>query len=151
MEELSLDDYTFLWQLVVGLASAVNSPNTRNISRAYAINSATQGIFQSVPKVPGTAQFILGENGRVNGSNTVVSNNLRSTLSPGAASEIVYGEFSDVKLGLWGNPEIIVSPHDVYGSRNIMLFVDADVSVDRATSFAFASDITAAGATGDQG
>jgi len=77
-----------------------------------------------------------------------VSNQLRSTLtkgtSAGVCSEVYFGSWQELFIGMWGGPEIVVNPYDstgfTTGDVKIRVMQSVDIGVRHSASFAVMSD-----------
>ena len=78
----------------------------------------------------------------VMGYRAEVSNNVPSNLTKGTAvgtaNAILFGNFSDVLMGMWSGLDLILDPYALAtaGGRRIVALQDVDVAVRRAASFA---------------
>ena len=89
----------------------------------------------------------LGDS-RISGRRLVVSNNVPSNLSKGTGSNlsaIIYGNFADLLIGMWGNLEILVDPYTDFakGTTGIRALQSIDVAVRHPQSFAAMVDAIA--------
>ena len=79
----------------------------------------------------------------------VVSNQIPSNLSKGSASgtlsAVIFGNFSDLYIGMWGSLEILVDPYSDFskGTTAVRALQSIDVAVARTDSFAAIQDIYA--------
>ena len=79
----------------------------------------------------------------------VVSNQIPSNLSKGSASgtlsAVIFGNFSDLYLGMWGSLEILVDPYSDFskGTTGVRALQSNDVAVARTDSIAAIQDIYA--------
>jgi hypothetical protein len=77
-----------------------------------------------------------------------VSNQLRSTLTKGTAtnqcSELIYGNWLELLIGMWGVMEIAVNPYDTTGFKNgdvvLRVMQTCDIGVRHGASFAVMTD-----------
>lgn len=78
----------------------------------------------------------------VNGYRAIASNQVPSNLTKGTASgvcsAIVFGNWSDLLVGMWGGLDLILDPYALAtsGGRRIVALQDVDTAVRRAASFA---------------
>ena len=89
----------------------------------------------------------LGDS-RISGRRLVVSNNVPSNLSKGTGSNlsaIIYGNFADLMIGMWGNLEILVDPYTDFakGTTGIRALQSIDIAVRHPQSFAAMVDAIA--------
>ena len=85
---------------------------------------------------------------RINGRRLVVSNNVPSNLSKGSGSNlsaIIYGNFADLMIGMFGNLEILVDPYTDFakGTTGIRALQSIDIAVRHPQSFAAMVDAIA--------
>jgi len=88
------------------------------------------------------------DDSRISGRRLVVSNNVPSNLSKGTGSNlsaIIYGNFADLLIGMWGNLEILVDPYTDFakGTTGIRALQSIDVAVRHPQSFAAMVDAIA--------
>ncbi len=135
------------WADIVALWSAVAQSNADIGTLGYLTNSRVAGTLMTTEKAANTAQFVVKDfpdsNGFTNlaGARCGVSNQVPATLDKGAAlgicSAIIYGNWSDLIIGMWGSLDIVVdnvSSND--GSVNVKTYQDVDISVRHPQSFA---------------
>ncbi len=77
-----------------------------------------------------------------------VSNNVPSDLTKGSGSSlsaIIYGNFNDLLIGMWGSLEILVDPYTdiAKGTVGIRALQSIDIAVRHAESFAAMKDAIA--------
>lgn len=128
---------------LVDLESVVSNANADTGSLAYLTNSRVRGHAKKTPKFgSGTEETIWEEGDRLNRYQTYISNNVPSNLTKGTAagtcSAVIFGNWQDLVIGLWGAMDLIVDPY-TFSSRGrvrISAFLSADIAVRRAASFA---------------
>ena len=79
----------------------------------------------------------------------LISNNVPSNLAKGSGSSlsaIIYGNWSDLVIGMWGSLEILVDPYTdiAKGSVGIRALQSIDCAVRHPESFAAMQDVIAA-------
>ena len=77
-----------------------------------------------------------------------VSNNVPSNLTKGSGtnlSAVIYGNFADLLIGLYGTLEILVDPYTDFakGTTGIRALQSIDIAVRHAESFAAMQDAIA--------
>ena len=77
-----------------------------------------------------------------------VSNNVPSNLSKGTGSNlsaVIYGNFNDLLIGLYGTTEILVDPYTDFakGTTGVRVLQSIDIAVRHAESFAAMQDAIA--------
>ena len=85
------------------------------------------------------------EDGRLGGYRAIASNQVSSTLGGGTEHGVVFGNWSDLLVGLWGALEIIVDPYakQKRGIIEVTSFQMADIDVRHPESFVKATGATA--------
>ena len=137
---------------IVELLSDVANANADAGNLAYLTNSKVRGKLLQVEKASSTGQFVFeapqgGEDGRMLGYPTYVSNNVPSNLTKGTtsdASAIIFGNFSDLLIGTWGQLDILVDNTSLStsGGIRVVAFYDVDIAVRHAESFSAMKDAT---------
>jgi HK97 family phage major capsid protein len=136
-------DYTS----VVGLETAVATPNADLGALAYLINAKTRGKYKGVPKISGYPTYIWdGGETPLNGYPVAVSNNVPANLTKGTSTGIcsaaIFGNFNDLVIGQWGGLDIVVDPYVNAINAIINVYVNSfwDVAVRHPESFAACKD-----------
>lgn len=131
----------------VDLEAAVANQNTMLERPAYVTNSRVRAKLQKTQMFGGTNGVPVWKSSdvgadRLNGRPAYVSNNVPNNLtkgtSTGVCSAIVYGNWLDLVIGLWGSGvTLMVDPYtnSTTGGVRIVVLVDCDVAVRYATSF----------------
>jgi HK97 family phage major capsid protein len=94
--------------------------------------------------------FILNDTNTVLGYNVVSTTSVPSDLtkgtSSGVCSAVVFGNFNELLIGMWGGLDVLVDPYSgsAAGTTRIACFQDIDVAVRHAESFAAIKDVTTA-------
>lgn len=135
------------WSHVVNLETEVAVDNANVGSLAYLTNARVRGKLKQTEKASNTAQFIWNETSNmVNGYNALVSNQVPSDLtkgtSNGVCSAIIFGNFADLIIGMWGGLDLQVNPYslDTTGGVRVTAFQDIDTAVRHPESFAAMKD-----------
>lgn len=135
------------WQTIVDLETHVAVANADMGSRAYLTNARVRGALKSTSKVSGQNGFIW-ENGStpVNGYNTAVTDLVPSNLGGGTDSAIIFGNFNDLIIGMWGGLDVLIDQYTGgdQGDISIRVLQDMDVAVRHPESFAAAKDVATA-------
>lgn len=96
-----------------------------------------------------TDNRVVGTPGMVNGYAVARSNQVPSNLTKGTGtnlSALLYGDFSQLVIGMWGGLEILPNPYGsgyTAGSVDIRAMQTVDIAVRHAESFAAITDIIA--------
>jgi HK97 family phage major capsid protein len=94
--------------------------------------------------------FILNDSNTVLGygvtSSTLVPSDLTKGSSSGVCSAMIFGNFADLMIGMFGGLDVLVDPYSgsSTGATRISMFQDIDIAVRHAESFAAILDITTA-------
>jgi len=133
------------WAHVVDLETEITQDNADLGSLYYVTNSKVRGKLKQTEKASNTAQFVW-DGSTLNGYNTLVSNQVPSNLEKGASgtvcSAIIFGNFSDLIVGLWSGLDLLVNPYsgDTSGTVRVTVLQDLDTCVRHAESFAAMTD-----------
>jgi HK97 family phage major capsid protein/HK97 family phage prohead protease len=126
---------------IVAMESAIAADNADVNSMAYVFNSGMRGHFKTTQKFDDTNGATIWEPGNtINGYRTEITNQV-------ASGDIIFGNFSDLLIGLWGGLDLTVDPytHSDRGRLRIVAMQDVDYVLRRGESFCYGSDITAPG------
>ena len=131
------------WGHMVDLETAVAIDNADIGAMCYLSNAKVRGALKQTEKASGTAQFIMDSNAAgVNGYEMLTSNQVPGNLTKGTASAIcsaiIFGNFADLIVGMWGGLDLMVNPYslDTTGAVRVTAFQDADLAVRHPESFA---------------
>jgi len=133
------------WSHIVDLESEVMIDNADGPSMAYLTNAKVRGKLKQVEKATNTAQFVWVGN-EINGYPAVVTNTVPSTLdkgtSTGVCSAIIFGDFSKLFIGQWGNLDIIVDPYSLKKKAEVEVTVISygDIGILQPEAFAAMKD-----------
>ena len=100
----------------------------------------------------GSGRFVwdrLSPSAPLNGYRTVVSNQVPGNLTKGTAADLIailFGNWADLVMGLWGGLDILVDPYTGASSGKIrtVAFQSVDFAVRHAESFAAMQDAVTA-------
>lgn len=143
---------------------AITFASLVNLEREVAIDNALMGnlAFLTNPKVVAAMRnrprqtsgvegnFILNDTNVLLGYNvastTLVPSDLTKGTSSGVCSAVIFGNFSDLMIGMWNSPDVLVDPYtgSSAGTIRIAAFQEVDVKVRHAESFAAIKDVTTA-------
>jgi HK97 family phage major capsid protein/HK97 family phage prohead protease len=135
-----------------------------NLEREVAIDNALGGrlSYLTNPKVVAAMRttsrqasgvegnFILNDSNTLLGygvaSSTLVPSDLTKGTSEDVCSALIFGNFADLMIGMFGGLDVLVDPYSgsTTGATRISMFQDIDVAVRHAESFAAILDITTA-------
>ena len=115
---------------MVDVESQVSIDNALFGSLGYVSTAAMAGAMKQKAKDSGSGQFVMA-NGQVNGYNMAVTNQM-------TANTVVFGNFADLIIGMWGGLDINVdtSTGSTTGTVRVVCMQDVDIAVRHAQSFA---------------
>lgn len=139
---------------LIQLKYATKFANAPQGAAGFAMNSKAVGYLSTLKA--STGQYLWDPQGgltagspdRVKGSPYAESQQLRSTLtkgtSTGICSELIYGNWQELFIGMWGVTELMLNPYDSTGFANgdvwMRAFQTCDVGVRHAASFSVMTD-----------
>lgn len=118
---------------LVAMETEIAADNADVDSMAYAFNARMRGHLKTTRKFTDGNDGTIWENGNtVNGYATQVSNAI-------ATGDVIFGNWADMLLGMWGGLDITVDPytHSDKGRIRITQFQDVDFTIRRAESFSY--------------
>lgn len=117
------------WDEIVAFETAVAADNALKGAFNYVTTAAMRGTLKTTKKDAGSGLFLM-ENGETNGYPVVLKNSL-------AANTIIFGNFADVLIGLWGTLDVVYDPATkaAAGGLVVRAFQDVDVAIRRPESF----------------
>ena len=132
------------WAHQVALETAVAVANADVSNMAYLTNAKVRGKLKSTEKATGTTgNFIWSEGATpINGYQAAITNAVPSNLVKGtsgaACSAIIFGNFSDLLIGMWGGLDLMVDPYtgSTAGTVRVVALQDVDVAIRNVESFA---------------
>ncbi len=136
------------WGHMVALETAIATANADVGTLAYLTNAKVRG------KLKGTEKFSAGTgapvwadgNTPLNGYRAAVTNAVPSNLVKGSSgavcSAILFGNFADLMIGMWGGLDLTVDPYSgsTAGTVRVVALQDVDVAVRNVESFAAMKD-----------
>lgn len=119
------------WADIVELETDVAAANADAESMAYLCGATMRGTLKTTLKATGTAEF-LWQNGEMNGYRSEMSNQV-------PAGGILFGDFSQAMIGLWGAVDLMVdkSTKAASGGTVLRIFQDADTAARHAAAFSY--------------
>lgn len=131
------------WAHIVDLESAVATANADMGRLGYLTNSKVRGKLLKTEKSANTGIFVWADGpSPLRGYAAAVSNQVPSNLtkgtSSGVASAIIFGNFADLLIGMWGVLDLMVDPYSLStsGGVRVVAFQDVDIAVRHPESFA---------------
>lgn len=131
------------WGHIVDLESAIANANADIGNLGYLTNSRVRGRLKQTQRFSGTdGAPVWSDDGMVNGYRTAVSNQVPSNLtkgtSSGVCSAIIFGNFADLVMGMWGTLDLTIDPYtgSTAGTVRVVALQDVDIAVRQPASFA---------------
>ena len=140
------------WAKVTDLVKEVEIDNAaiNGNTLAYLTNPKVKSHLASTSKVASTDSVMLLDApwNSLYGYNLAVTNNVPSDLTKGTlttASAMIFGDFSQLMIGLFSTPDVLIDPYTAgsSGAVRIRVMQEIDVAVRHAQSFAACLDINA--------
>jgi len=136
------------WANIVELEQLVATANADIGSLGYLTNPKGRGKLKQTTKSTSAVTGFVWDTGDspVNGYKAAVTSNVPSNLVKGTASTcsaIVFGNYQDMIIGMWGNGvDILVDPYtgSSAGTVRVVALADVDMQVRQAGSFAAMKD-----------
>ena len=131
------------WANIVALESDVAVANADVGTLGYLTNARVRGKLKTTSKVSGQNGFVWDDGDTpMNGYRTAVTNAVPSNLVKGSSgstcSAIVFGNFADLVIGMWGSLDLMVDPYtgSTAGTVRVVALQDVDVQLRNVVSFA---------------
>jgi HK97 family phage major capsid protein/HK97 family phage prohead protease len=131
------------WANIVQLESDVAVSNADVGTLGYLTNARVRGKLKTTSKVSGQNGFVWDDGDTpMNGYRTAVTNAVPSNLVKGSSgstcSAIVFGNFADLVIGMWGSLDLMVDPYtgSTAGTVRVVALQDVDVQLRNVVSFA---------------
>ena len=137
---------------MVDLETAVSVANADVGALGYCTNAKVRGTLrktQEFSSTNGKAVWTRGPErgvGDVLGYDAYVSNSVPSNLtkgtSSGVCSAIMFGNWADLLIGMWGGLDVMLDPYtgSSAGTKRVVALQDVDIAVRRVGSFASMKD-----------
>jgi HK97 family phage major capsid protein/HK97 family phage prohead protease len=131
------------WGNIIELETDVSVANADIGTLAYLTNAKVRGKLKGMQKFSGTDGNPVWAEGNtpLNGYRAAVSNAVPSNLVKGGSgavcSAILFGNFADLIIGMWGGLDLMVDPYSnsTSGTVRVVALQDVDVAVRHAESF----------------
>ena len=132
------------WQHMIDLETAVAIANADVGSMGYLTNAKVRGKLKSTQKFASTNGQPVWDQGNtpINGYRAAITNGVPSNLVKGTSgancSAILFGNFSDLIIGMWGSLDLMVDPYtgSTAGTVRVVTLQDVDVAIRNVESFA---------------
>lgn len=120
---------------VVAMETAVAEDNALGQNMAYILPAGMYGALKTTAKDSGSGQFVVEPDGRINGYNAIVSNQV-------TAGDLYFGAFENLLIGMWGGLDLVVDPYSnsTSGTVRVVGLQTVDVAVRHAVAFAYNND-----------
>ncbi len=136
------------WDDIVNMESDVAAGNAEGDNPAYLTNSHVRGRLKRTFIDSGSGERVWDNRSPdtpVNGTQAVISNQVPSNLTKGSGtnlSAVIYGNWKDLIVGLWGGLDLLVNPYslDTIGAVRITSFQTVDIALRHAESFNVIND-----------
>jgi len=132
---------------IVGLETEVAQDNADIGSLRYLTNTKVRGKLKQTYTNPTYGEIpVFGADGTMNGYGVAVTNHVPSNLTKGTASAIcsaiIFGNFADLIVGMWGSLDLMVDPYTASssGTVRVVALQDLDIAVRHPESFAAMKD-----------
>lgn len=124
------------------LESKVDAANGTNVSRAFFSDTKVRANAKNTLLDAGSGRF-LSDGKELVGYNYFAST-LVPTLDAGASHPLIFGDWSQLHIGYWGNMSIMVDPYTAAASGKVRLIVEgfSDVACTNEAAFAINKVIT---------
>ncbi|UTW43157.1 phage major capsid protein [bacterium SCSIO 12844] len=126
-ENPSLKDY-------IDLETSIALQNADVANMRYLINPSLRGAAKTTPRLPDSELTVWEQGNTINGYQVEVTNQIKP-------NQIIFGDFSQLLIGLWDGLRLIVNPFslDKSGAIRITVMQSVDIAVRRPESFAIAT------------
>ena len=131
------------WANIVALETDISVSNADVGNLAYLTNAKVRGKLKTTIKEAGVPGYVWADGTTpLNGYQAAVTNavpsNLTKGTSSGVASAIIFGQFSDLIVGMWGSLDLMVDPYtgSTAGTIRVVALQDVDIALRNVVSFA---------------
>lgn len=114
----------------------------------YVTTYANLAKMKGIDRGTDTGKYLWADDNTVEGYKAFASNQMPNNLTKGSSSGVcsasIFGNFSEVLVGLWGGVDVSVDPFSLSSSGGIRLVVlqDVDVALRHLASFVVCKDLT---------
>lgn len=134
------------WSHIVDLETAVAIDNADIGSLGYLTNAKVRGKLKQTYTNATYGDMPVWAGSEMNGYRSVVSNQVPSNLdkgtSTGVCSAIIFGNWSDLIIGMWSGLDVTVDPYtaSTSGTVRVVALQDVDIAVRHPESFSAMQD-----------
>lgn len=133
------------WDMLVDLQAAIMNANVSPDSSAWAMNPKTRAKLLKTQQFAGTSGDNVYQAALAIGKiivSTYLPSDLTKGTSVGVCSAIIYGDFSNVVIGMWGGLDLMLDPYTggTAGTKRLIAFMDVDIGLRQAAAFAAMKD-----------
>ena len=125
------------WDHIIDLETQVSVANADVGTMGYLVNAKTRGKLKRTQKFASTNGDPIWDRNTgepLNGYQAAVTNavpsNLTKGTSSGVCSAILYGNFADLMIGMWGATDLIRDPYTASASGGVRIVALQDVDVN---------------------
>lgn len=135
---------------IIDMVTEVLKDNALSGSLAFATTPGMAGkLAQTVVAATTDTRMIWSgalDNGQLGGYKAVASNQVSSTLGGGSEHGVIFGNWSDALIGMWGALELVVDPYALkkQGMIEVTSFQLCDIALRHPQSFCKATGATIA-------
>lgn len=128
--------------IITNLEALVDAANGTNVSRGYFSDTKLANKMKNIILDAGSGRFLF-DGLDLNGYKYERST-LAPTLDAGASHPLIFGDWSQLKVGYWGNISILIDPYTLASSGKVRMVVDsyADVACTNEKAFAINKVLT---------
>ena len=126
---------TATWSNMLEYESDLGTANAPSARRAFFMRSAARAALKATAKAANVAAgFLMEMDGKSNGYPSFVTEQCPASGSAGA---IIFGDWTELMIGLWGVLDLFSDPYTLGNSGGLVVrgFQDIDIAVRHATSF----------------
>lgn len=130
------------WADIVSLETEVAQDDADLGSLAYITNAKVRGKLKQTFKNSTYGEMAVWQaDNTMNGYPALCTNSVSSALTKGSTSgtcsAIFFGNWSDLLMGMWGVPDLLVDPYtaSAAGTTRVRILQDIDIAVRHAVSF----------------
>lgn len=133
-----------IWKHIVDLETEIADANADVGALKYLTNAKVRGKLKQTEITPNSGRFVF-DGSSMNGYETLISNQVPKNLTKGTGTDlsaIVFGNFADLIIGMWGGLDLQVNPYslDKKGAVRVTAFQDVDTVVRHPESFSAMTD-----------